>query len=197
MVPGYSEWFISHQSFTVNPPAFHRRKTLTVPSRFKATFKNMQQVRAYLCKALCSSSSVSLIWIFSSDWCKRAALAGCAYLPVDISARAARLTLCSAAHTLQTHQVKQVTPSQTYTEHFCEADGLISSTWWRKGSGTYWCISFTWCTAWNDFFLLAKPCLLYLHKQPNQFASTLISSLKWAQHIFQYDFLEWEVKASC
>lgn len=194
MVPGYSEWFISHQSFTVNPPAFHRRKTLTVPSRFKAAFKNKQQVRAYLCKALCSSSSVSLIWIFSSDWGKRAALTGCAYLPVDISARLWHFAV------LHTHCKRIEWNRSLLASH-------IRSTWWSGWSDIWYLVkkglrdllvyklymmhSLKW------FFLLAKPCLLYLCKRPNQFASILFFSVRWAQHAFQYDFLEWEVTASC
>lgn len=57
------------------------------------------------------------------------------------------LPFCSATHTLQMHEVKQVTCTQTPSQSSmkCMVSGEVQSSW------AYWCLNFTWCTAWNDF----------------------------------------------
>lgn len=187
--PCYSEWFISQQSFTVNPPAFHRRKTLIVPSRFKAIFKNKQQVRVY---ALCTCSSFSLIWNFSSDWGAASECCPFASLSVGISTRASSFCCFAVPHTHCT-RIKWNKSLLARCTLFCRGDSQTAVTYWRKSSGTYWCISLTQSTVWNDFFSLV--CLLNLSKQSYRFASMMFSSIWWAQHTFQYDILELEERA--
>lgn len=187
IAPGYSGWFISQQSFTVNPPAFHRRKTLIVPSRFKATFKNKQQVRAY---ALCTCSSFSLIWNFSSDWGPASECCPFVSLLASQQEHQALATLQCHTHIASIKWNKSLLARHTV---FCGGDGQTPGACWRKGSGTYWRISLTQSTVWNDFLCLAY--LLNLSKQSYRFASMLLSSVWWAQHTFQYDILELEERA--
>lgn len=183
IAPGYSGWFISQQSFTVNPPAFHRRKTLIVPSRFKATFKNKQQIRAY---ALCTCSSFSLIWNFSSDCSPASEYAALLPLCWHLNKSIKSLPLCSTTRTLQEHQVKQVTPSQTHT--------LL----WRRWSDS-------WCLLKKGLrdLLAYQPLTIHSLKwfsfsclfATNPTDLRVCSSVWWAQHTFQYDILELEERA--
>lgn len=169
IAPGYSGWFISQQSFTVNPPAFHRRKTLIVPSRFKATFKNKQQIRAY---ALCTCSSVSLIWNFSSDCSPASEYAALLPLCWHLNKSIKSLPLCSA-----TRSIKWNKSLQARHTLFCGGDGQIPGACWRKGSGTYWRIS-----PHNPQFEMIFFLLLACYKS-YRFASMLFSSVWWSAYI--------------
>ena len=154
------------------------------------------QIRTYSCRPLCTSSSFSLSWIFSSSWGTASECCPSAYLSVGIRTRALSLW----------HFAVPQTHCKCMKQNKSLPDGHVHRVLWSAWPDIWYLMEYT---AWGLvesqlymmhilkwFFLLSKTCLTFLSKYSYGFVSILFFLEGGTQNVFQYDFLEWEERVS-